>query len=275
MDKKYLNLSQEIQTYIEFALSDGKLTSKEIELIKRKAIDFGDDLDELELVLSKIVIDFDKIEKKEFIEVTPKYGFLDSYILAITNYINFKGRASRSEFWFFILFNYLIVAVLFFIVGVQGDEFKKNETNIILLGLFGILFPLFSILPFLSLCSRRLHDVNKPGWFAFIPFYNFFLFCKAGIQGNNKYGIDPYEKLIKEKKSVSNVMGVNVKGNTIEAIGGTMFAIGATSHEAIELGIINFHELDQINKWLWIIGGILIFIPKCYKFIIEKKMTAY
>lgn len=270
MDQKYLNLSEEIQTYIEFALSDGKLTTKEIELIKRKAIDFGDDLDELELVLSKILNDFEKNEKKEFIEVRPKFGFLDSYILAIKNYVNFEGRASRSEFWFFILFNYLIVAVLFFIVGVQGDEFEKSETNIILLGLFGILFPLFSLLPFLSLCIRRLHDVDKPGWFACIPFYNLVLLCKAGVNGNNKYGSDPYEKLIKEKKSEAVVMGIKVKGNTVEAIGGTMFAIGATSHEAIELGIIDFHELDKINKWLWIIGGILIFIPKCYKFIIKK-----
>ena len=109
MKKKYLNLSPQIQEYIEFAISDKKLTEKEVELIKRKAQEFGDDPDELELVLSKILTDLNSSEseeEKKYIEVEPKYGPIDGYFNGIKNYFNFKGRASRAEFWFFILFNY-------------------------------------------------------------------------------------------------------------------------------------------------------------------------
>jgi uncharacterized membrane protein YhaH (DUF805 family) len=274
MKKKYLNLSPQIQEYIEFAISDKKLTEKEVELIKRKAQEFGDDPDEVELVLSKILTDLNSSEseeEKKYIEVEPKYGPIDGYFNGIKNYFNFKGRASRAEFWFFILFNYLILFIVFFGVGTIGEDFGKDENNIALFGLFIFLFPLFSITPFLSLCSRRLHDVNLSGWYALIPFYNLILFCKPGTSGANKYGQDPYQKMRVEKKSGSPSFFDKTKSNVIETIGGTMFAIGATAHEAIEFKVIDYHELDQINKWLWLIGGILIVIPRTYKFIFNKK----
>jgi hypothetical protein len=50
-----------------------------------------------------------------------------------------------------------------------------------------------------------------------------------------------------------------------------MFGIGATSHEAIELGIIDFQQLDNLNKWLWLLGGVLIVIPKIIRYIATKK----
>ena len=214
------------------------------------------------MVLSKIII----VEER-----VAKFGLIDSYILGIKNYFNFEGRASRSEFWYFILFNALLLFFLLVILGIQGDNFAKNERNIYVLGILGLLFPIFTIIPTLSLSFRRLHDINKSGLFAFIPLLNFIFFCKEGTRGGNDYGPDPYQKVIIETLKEINLLGIKLKGNTIEAIGGTMFAIGATSHEAIELKIINFSELDEINKWLWIIGGILIFIPKCYQFILGDK----
>jgi uncharacterized membrane protein YhaH (DUF805 family) len=273
MNKKYLNLSAEIQNYIEFAISDGKLSSKEIELIKRKANEFGDDPIEVELVLSKIIFDLEEKEKTrivEFVEIIPKYGLLDSYIMAIKNYFKFNGRASRSEFWFYMFFNSLVLLTILIIVGSQGKEFGKSEKNLILLGLFSTLFPLFSVIPFLSICTRRLHDTNKSGWLMLIPFYNLVLLCTKGNKGTNKYGTDPYQPVKVEKEDKKNIFLTKIKSNTIETIGGTMFAIGATSHEAIEWKFIDFHQLDYVNKWLWFIGGILIVIPKTYKFFFEK-----
>ncbi len=274
MKNKYLNLSPQIQEYIEFAISDKKLTEKEVELIKRKAQEFGDDPDELELVLSKILTDLNSSEseeEKKYIEVEPKYGLIDGYFNGIKNYFNFKGRASRAEFWFFILFNYLIFITVVFTVLAIGKDFEKDDIKMALFGFFIFLFPLFSITPLLSLCSRRLHDVNLSGWYALIPFYNLFLFCKPGTSGANKYGQDPYQKIRVEKKSGSPSFFDKTKSNAMETIGGTMFAIGVTAHEAIEFNLIDYHELDQINKWLWLIGGILIMIPRTYKFIFNKK----
>jgi uncharacterized membrane protein YhaH (DUF805 family) len=273
MKKKYLNLSPEIQEYIEYALSDGKITTKEVELIKRKAKEFGDDLDELELVLSKIQIELEQQDtspEPEYIESTPKYGFVDSYILSFKNYSNFKGRSSRSEFWYFILANFIIYLLFFVVIGVQGESFGEDESNMLLVGLFILLFPAIVFIPFLSLCSRRLHDISTSFWFALIPIYNLFLFFKAGEIGENKYGDDPYKTVLTKKIQNKNSFEERITNSRLETIGGTMFAIGATSHEAIELKIIDFHQLDQVNKWLWIIGGILIIVPKSYKFLLKK-----
>jgi hypothetical protein len=75
MEKKYLNLSTETQNYIEVALVDGKLTTQEIDLIKRKAVEFGDDPVEVEMVLSAVLIEINKgneLNKDvEFIEIKP------------------------------------------------------------------------------------------------------------------------------------------------------------------------------------------------------------
>jgi|GEM_PF-1201937 len=273
MKKKYLNLSPEIQEYIEYALSDGKITTKEVELIKRKAKEFGDDLDELELVLSKIQIELEQQDtspEPEYIEFTPKYGLIDSYILSFKNYSNFKGRSSRSEFWYFILANFIIYLLFFVVIGVQDESFGEDESNILLVGLFALLFPAIVFIPFLSLCSRRLHDNSTSFWFALIPIYNLILFLKVGEIGENKYGEDPYKPVLTKKIQNKNSFEERITNSRIETIGGTMFAIGATSHEAIELKIIDFHQLDQVNKWLWIIGGILIIVPKSYKFLLKK-----
>lgn len=49
-----------------------------------------------------------------------------------------------------------------------------------------------------------------------------------------------------------------------------MFGFGATSHEAIELKIIDYPQLDNVNKYLWILGSLLIIIPKTIKYLLNK-----
>ncbi|RYE89849.1 MAG: DUF805 domain-containing protein [Cytophagaceae bacterium] len=53
------------------------------------------------------------------------------------------------------------------------------------------LYSLAVLLPSLAVSVRRMHDVNKSGWFILIPFYNFILFCTEGTDGPNEYGPDP------------------------------------------------------------------------------------
>ena len=274
MKKKYLNLSTETQYYIEVALADGKITEQEIDLIKRKAAEFGDDPVEVEMVLTAVLLDINKENKTkedyEFIETKPKYGLVDSYLQALKKYSNFNGRASRSEFWNFIFFNFIILFTLFTIIGMQAEDFGKSENNILFLGLFALLYPLIIITPFISLCIRRLHDLNFSGWLALIPLYNIYLFSKKGYIGDNIYGEDPYKMVIKKITKSKDFFIGRLSVIKIETIGATMFGIGATSHEAIELKIIDYHQLDQVNKWLWIIGGLLIIIPKTIKYLLNK-----
>jgi uncharacterized membrane protein YhaH (DUF805 family) len=276
MEKKYLSLSIETQHYIEVALADGKLSEQEIDLIKRRGAEYGDDPVEIEMVLSAILIELNKEKNKgdfEFIEIKPKYGLVDSYLQALKKYSKFNDRASRSEFWNFIVFNFIIFFTLFTIIGIQGEDFGKNENNLFLFGLFVLLYPLFVITPFICLCIRRLHDLNLSGWFALIPFYNIYLFSKKGYIGDNIYGEDPYKKIIKKITKSNESFIERFSGSKIETVGATMFGIGATSHEAIELKIINYHQLDHFNKWLWIIGGLLIIIPKTIRFLFRKSKS--
>lgn len=59
-----------------------------------------------------------------------------------SNYFNFSGRASRSEFWWAMLF----------------------VTLISLIPIVNIIWSLATIIPSLSLTVRRLHDINRSGW---------------------------------------------------------------------------------------------------------------
>lgn len=81
-------------------------------------------------------------------------------------YADFKGRASRSEFWWFMLFAWVVqfifalVTVLFFGTDILGD------VSFALL----MLVMLVLMLPVLSAMVRRLHDTGKSGWWLFISF---------------------------------------------------------------------------------------------------------
>ena len=75
-------------------------------------------------------------------------------------YANFSGRASRSEFWFFYLFLIIVYAILFLLIATIS--FK-------LLWVLGV-FILGMIIPALAVTIRRLHDINKSGWYFILPF---------------------------------------------------------------------------------------------------------
>lgn len=96
----------------------------------------------------------------------------------INKYVTFEGRASRSEYWWFILFNFLahLVAALL----------NDNLYYLVTLALF---------LPGLAAGIRRLHDKDKSGWWmllVFVPLVGSIIllvwFCQQGTQGDNRFG---------------------------------------------------------------------------------------
>lgn len=117
------------------------------------------------------------------------------------NYANFKGRARRSEYWYFTLMNTLITL---FLMGLFFGFMLRGHSNSYYI-FFVIIFILYSLaimIPNLAVCVRRLHDVGKSGWFYFItiipiigPIWLFVLFCTAGDNGQNQYGPDPKNNL--------------------------------------------------------------------------------
>ena len=98
------------------------------------------------------------------------------------NYANFKGRASRQEYWMFVLFNFIFLIALSFI-------------EVFLFGLYSSilsdLYVLALLVPSIAVGIRRMHDTGKSGWFLLIPIYNFILVVTQGESSSNKYGEAP------------------------------------------------------------------------------------
>jgi uncharacterized membrane protein YhaH (DUF805 family) len=105
---------------------------------------------------------------------------MNYYLSVLQQYANFDGRASRSEYWYFFLFNVLVSIV----VNVIAVFIK--------LPILGSLYSLAVLLPGIGVAIRRMHDVDKSGWYCLIPFYNFYLACIEGTKGDNQYGEDPW-----------------------------------------------------------------------------------
>jgi len=95
------------------------------------------------------------------------------------NYANFKGRASRQEYWMFVLFNFIFLIALSFI-------------EVFLFGLYSSilsdLYVLALLVPSIAVGIRRMHDTGKSGWFLLIPIYNLILAVTSGESGENQYG---------------------------------------------------------------------------------------
>ena len=92
------------------------------------------------------------------------------------NYANFKGRATRQEYWMFILFNFIFTIVASVIDAVTG------------LGFIYILYTLALFIPSIAAVIRRMHDVGKSGWFFLIPIYNLILLVSSSDPNTNQYG---------------------------------------------------------------------------------------
>ena len=121
---------------------------------------------------------------------------MGSIIDCYKKYAVFRGRARRKEFWLFMLFFLLgmyIPPVLF-----GGSMFAPDPSGVVLVGLgLWVLFMLFNIIPAISVSVRRLHDIDKPGWWYWIglvPLIGIiilFFYAQKGTVGANRFGPDP------------------------------------------------------------------------------------
>jgi uncharacterized membrane protein YhaH (DUF805 family) len=112
------------------------------------------------------------------------------YLNALRKYAVFEGRSSRSEYWYFILFNVLISFSLGFIDQMTGTFVADSGY-----GLLSAVYTLAVIIPGIAVSVRRLHDTDRSGfWFliTLIPLLGlivFFYFAATDSDhGVNKYG---------------------------------------------------------------------------------------
>jgi uncharacterized membrane protein YhaH (DUF805 family) len=97
-------------------------------------------------------------------------GFIDSVkSVLMNNFANFEGRASRSEYWWFYLFTFLVSFPLGFI-----DGFMLVIMDVPIDSLLWVLSPMMTLfqlaifIPSLAVMVRRFHDLGKSGWWVFI-----------------------------------------------------------------------------------------------------------
>lgn len=116
----------------------------------------------------------------------PMVGFTQAISLGFSNYINFQGRATRAEYWWWTLFAVISDVVLGFIGAALGIGFLQG------------LFSLAILIPGLAVGARRLHDIGKSGWWQLLWFaivvgwiILWVWAFRQGNQGQNQHGFDP------------------------------------------------------------------------------------
>ena len=115
-------------------------------------------------------------------------GFIKAVKHAFKNYVNFRGRTSRSEFWWFFLFVVAVSVALYIIseVGIATSADPQLWNTLAQVGIImNIVWFLATILPASAIWFRRLHDSNKSGWW-------YILTVASGIGGFFCLPFQPY-----------------------------------------------------------------------------------
>lgn len=89
-----------------------------------------------------------------------------SVATCLTRYAHFRGRASRSEFWWFFLF----VVVVSWVAAVLDSQWMSGWSAgpFAVTGPFGAVTNLLVLLPSLAVGARRLHDTGRTGWWQLL-----------------------------------------------------------------------------------------------------------
>jgi uncharacterized membrane protein YhaH (DUF805 family) len=100
-------------------------------------------------------------------------NFQNSVKSGFSNYANFKGRASRSEFWWWTLFTFIVSAAVSSFTGL--DSLAS-----------AVLF-----LPSIAVGCRRMHDRGRRGWWQLLPIVSLVFACQQSAPEMNQYGPPP------------------------------------------------------------------------------------
>ena len=116
-------------------------------------------------------------------------NFSESISSVFSKYGTFKGRASRSELWWFYLFSTLLSCAASLVGALTMDELGN--------GVFQLLLGVALIVPQLSVGCRRLHDIGRSGWWQllFLTVIGIILlivwWASKGVEADNAHGSKP------------------------------------------------------------------------------------
>ncbi len=112
-------------------------------------------------------------------------NFVEAVSSGFSKYVQFGGRACRSEYWYWTLFS-IIASIVANIIDATIDS-----------GMVSLIVGLGLFLPGLAVCARRLHDIDRTFWWILLAFTFIGMFvliywdCLRGTVGPNRFGEDP------------------------------------------------------------------------------------
>jgi uncharacterized membrane protein YhaH (DUF805 family) len=101
-------------------------------------------------------------------------SFASAIRSGFANYVTFRGRASRSEYWWWALFTVIVQLV--------ASAIHENVGNATSIALF---------LPSIAVGVRRMHDTNHRGWWMLVPIVNLVFSLKKSDPTENRFGPPP------------------------------------------------------------------------------------
>ncbi len=110
---------------------------------------------------------------------------MEHFLDAFKKYADFSGRATRKQYWMFVLF-YMIIYIALGVIDVLLQTF-----------VLGLIFSLALFIPSISIAARRLHDTGRTGWWQLIylvPLIGLIVMIVFLVQDShdeNQYGPNP------------------------------------------------------------------------------------
>lgn len=131
-------------------------------------------------------------------------GFVEAVKSVFGKYATFSGRASRSEFWWWVLFLIILQIAAMILDNIFGTKINYDAGSTLSslkiqgVGWVGALVSLALIIPTLAVSVRRLHDTGKAGWWWLLNLVCcigglilFIFYLTPSTPGDNKYGPQP------------------------------------------------------------------------------------
>ena len=119
-------------------------------------------------------------------------NFGDSVKSGFNRYFDFSTRSSRSEYWWWVLFNTIAGYASIFLSGAIVN--MGIDAGALLVFVYYIA----TLIPTIAVAVRRLHDTDRSGWWlliAIVPFIGWILliiwYVSRGTDGDNQYGANP------------------------------------------------------------------------------------
>lgn len=123
------------------------------------------------------------------------------FILGLKKSADFRGRTRRRDFWYFFLSLEIINLMLFFLKSILEG---MNNQLYIFFDIIQVIFSVIVILPYFAVSIRRMHDINRSGWWVLLPIVNIVFSCQDSDPQTNRFGPSPKprENMLQYKENV-------------------------------------------------------------------------